>query len=505
MVGVRCLVTASKALCAHCAAYKCVQRHIRSLHNHTKHTHSTGKHVTLLSRPVTPHTVRHMSTRNGNGQSPMQQYNDLLKSGKLRPDERQVGAMQKLNNLYNCLQSNPEALRPRTITPDHSSVVDTTKPSNSKGLFGTVSGWFSKEPEKPKITANVPPVTQAEVANADRVPCKSLYLYGGVGCGKTMLMDLFYHSVQSEHKLRQHFHAFMLDIHKRLHQLRLTQGGTIDPVVVVAANLASMYRLICLDEFQVTDVADAMILRRLFSNLFNNGVIVVATSNRVPTDLYKNGINRTEFLPFIDVLQAYCVVHEMQQGSDHRLMGTLSHGIYHYPNNDKTTQHINHIFEQLAQNEHDTPKSIDLTVGFGRSIKVPKCTEYVALYSFDELCSTNYGANDYIALAEKFPYVIIHSIPVLGSDRNKVRRFITLLDIFYEQHVRVIFGAEKPVEELFDKDVDTAGDEQFASGRAISRMNEMQSKEYFNLCAYNRDGSTGTNTEFDKIIDSNSD
>lgn len=177
-------------------------------------------------------------------------------------------------------------------------------------------------------------------------------------------------------------------------------------------------------------------------------------------------------------------------------------GVYHYPNNDETQQSLQNIFHHLSQHETDTPRSMKLNVGFGRSIQVPQCTQYAAYYSFDELCSSNYGASDYIALAEKFSYIIIHSIPVLGSDRNKLRRFITLLDIFYEQHVIVVFGADTAVDELIDDSIDSIGDEQFASGRAISRLNEMQSKEYFSLCENSR-GVAGI--EFDKIFDSNSD
>lgn len=252
----------------------------------------------------------------------------MVNSGQLRPDGRQIGAMKRLDDLYNCIQSNPQSLQPQRIAPSAST------PLSSENIFSSISNWFSSNKSNPSnsISNNTPshvkPVTQAELSNADCVPCKSLYIYGGVGCGKTMLMDIFYHRIDTQYKLRQHFHGFMLDIHKQLHQLRMTRGDTVDPLSVVSSNIGSMYRLICLDEFQVTDVADAMILRRLFSNLFSNGVILVATSNRMPSDLYANGINRSEFLPFIDVLQAYCHVHEMGQGSDHRLMGTLSHGMY---------------------------------------------------------------------------------------------------------------------------------------------------------------------------------
>lgn len=421
--------------------------------------------------------------------TPLEVYNQRLERGVLRPDKRQIGAMQKLDELYQCLKHNPQVLEPSNESTNLKHFRKA--PSSSGGGGGFFSSWFGGGAKKKEATTDVKPVDNDEIAPAKDMPCKGLYLYGGVGCGKTMLMDMFYQTVQTKSKERRHFHSFMLDIHRRLHVLRTTKGGIEDPIPLVANEITNENILICLDEFQVTDVADAMILRRLFSSIFRNGGIVVATSNRPPRDLYLNGINRQSFLPFIDVLEAYCNVHSMDQGQDHRLLGTLSHGIYHSPNNEKTAKELDHIFESLTDRSDETTHPAPTTIKVanqGRVVKVPMASKHVARFTFDDLCNNNLGAADYIALADRFSYIIIADIPILdSSERNKIRRFITMLDVFYEQAVRVIFGAEAEIEKLFSGEEST-GDEQFASGRAISRLKEMQSKEYFARASAKRDG-----------------
>jgi predicted ATPase len=258
-------------------------------------------------------------------------------------------------------------------------------------------------------------------------------------------------------------------------------------------------RLLCLDEFQITDVADAMLVKRLFETLFAHGCTVIATSNRAPEELYKNGINRPVFLPFIDVLKARCVVHHVDEGQDHRLLGTLAQGVYHSPLGAAADTAIDAVRDNLCE-KGERAEPMDIAVMMGRTLHVPLGAKQVAQFSFTELCERALGAADYIALAKRFPYVIVTDVPVMTFDqREKIRRFITLLDVLYEHSVRFICSAEAAPAKLFQMPASTPGmaaaaddgnttsnsssgeavyDEQFASDRAVSRLIEMQSEEY---------------------------
>lgn len=312
-------------------------------------------------------------------------------------------------------------------------------------------------------------------------------MYGGVGCGKTRLMDMYYNCVSSPRKRREHFHHFMLDFHSHLHALRTSSTPAApNPIPVIARQYAASYKLLCLDEFQVTDVADAMILRTLFEALWAQGVVVVATSNRPPEDLYKHGINRDVFVPFIAELRRACEVHGMEDGQDHRLLGTVDDGVYHYPLDAAADERLAAIWQRLTEGEVVQPEKV--TVMMGRFVQVDKAAKQAGLFDFNELCNRPLGAADYIALAARFQYIVVRAVPVMRSDQREIiRRFITLLDVLYERGTRLIVtAAAKPRELFVDEEgrVIQAGggggvyDEGFASGRAVSRLIEMQSAEY---------------------------
>jgi len=317
-------------------------------------------------------------------------------------------------------------------------------------------------------------------------------MYGGVGTGKTMLMDMFYEAVPFTKKKRQHFHSFMLNVHQRLHEQRKARGGVVNPLVEVARTIALQEAsLLCLDEFQVTDVADAMILKELFTTIMDHGSILVATSNRAPNELYLGGINRDSFLPFIDELKTRCLVYGMEGDTDHRLLGTLSRGVYHTPLSDESKKELDKIYEAIQGKNVSGSRVIDVMMG--RKLLIQhQIPHLVARFTFSELCEQPLSAADYIALAEEYPNVILDGIPILPSnEREKIRRFIILLDVLYEERVRLICSAAAPPTELFPASPSTLTapvvfrrtaaareDEQFAASRAVSRLIEMQSKEY---------------------------
>ena len=292
-----------------------------------------------------------------------------------------------------------------------------------------------------------------------RIP-RGLYVFGEVGTGKSMLMDMFFSQVSISKKRRVHFHAFMQEVHQRIHALKqrdLQEKGRdfhIDisendnPIIRVAEQLASNLSLLCFDEFQVTDVADALILKQLFTTLFKYGTVVVATSNRPPSALYEGGINRSYFLPFIGLLEHHCIVHQLQSTLDYRKF--LSRGMDSYflvgPENSK----MDEVFERLLDGKPAT--TMALAVCFQRQIVVERAhpDSLVGRFSFAELCRRDVGAADYRAIAQTFPVVMLDGIPQLNlTKHNEARRFITLVDELYEQKCALMCSADYPPEELF--------------------------------------------------------
>ena len=299
---------------------------------------------------------------------------------------------------------------------------------------------------------------------------RGLYIWGDVGRGKSMLMDLFFAEVQVTPKKRVHFNAFMVDVHARIHAERQREGSD-DPIPPVAEAIAQQGRLLCFDEFQVNDVADAMILGRLFDHLFERGVVIVATSNTPPDRLYEGGLNRQLFLPFIAALKERLEIVELNGPVDYRLQRMAGLAVYLSPLTDETDKAMDAAWRHLTDTE--TGSAQTLTV-LGRALMVPQAARGVARFSFAELCAKPHAAADYLALAHSFHTILIDRIPRLGPEqRNEARRFVVLIDTLYDEGVKLVCSADGPPEAIY-----ASGDGVEAFRRTASRLHEMQSAEY---------------------------
>lgn len=350
---------------------------------------------------------------------------------------------------------------------------------------------------------------------------KGLYLWGSVGCGKTYLMDLFYEncSVNEANKKRVHFHRFMLDVHAEIHQIKLGKTAKYraldqrNPIPSVAKLIAARSWLLCLDEFQVTDVADAMILKQLFTHLFEDGVILLATSNRVPDDLYKSGLQRSAFLPFIPMLKSNCNVKCLDSNIDYRKQSDRIKKVYFVTNEQSGSDNIDSLFKLLSLAENDIVGPQVLLVN-QRRVKLSKVCGGIADCDFSELCMEALGADDYDRMGKLFHTVIVRNIPQLTLKmKSEARRFITFIDMMYDNRIRVVFSAQVELDRLFNFDASkefgsdenneddssrillddlglssnegnklsfiTGEDEVFAFSRAVSRITEMQSEQYW--------------------------
>ncbi len=299
---------------------------------------------------------------------------------------------------------------------------------------------------------------------------RGIYLFGAVGRGKSMLMDAFFETVPQRRKRRVHFHAFMLDIHERLHQRR-RRSAEQDPIGPLARDLAQEAALLCFDELQVTNIADAMILGRLFAGLFEAGVVVVATSNIAPQGLYAGGLQRERFLPAIALLEEKLDVLELAGPVDYRRDRIKGMTIFHTPMGRAATAALDKAFAALTDNAPPAP--VELAVQ-GRALAVPRAALGVARMRFFDLCVRPLGAADFLALACKFHTLVLDDVPILTAEkRNEARRFITLIDALYEHRVKLICSAAALPDMLHE-----VGDHAGEFRRTASRLHEMQSAEY---------------------------
>lgn len=315
-----------------------------------------------------------------------------------------------------------------------------------------------------------------------RETVKGLYIHGSVGAGKTMLMDLFFECVTARRKRRAHFNDFMVDIHDRIaaHRRDVKNGEAKgdDPIPPVARAVAAEARVLCFDEFSVTDIADAMILSRLFSALFAEGVVLVATSNVAPDDLYRDGLNRQLFLPFVDILKAHATVMGLDPGIDYRLEKLARLPVYLTPLGPAADRQMDAAWKVAANGSAEAP--VELVVK-GRTIHVPRAAGRAARFSFAELCGKPHGARDFLALAERFDSLFIDQVPILAEERrNETKRFILLVDTLYDRHAHVVVSAAAPPDRLYEG---RRGTEAFEFERTASRLTEMQSREWIEACA----------------------
>jgi len=299
---------------------------------------------------------------------------------------------------------------------------------------------------------------------------KGLYIWGDVGRGKTLLMDFFFEEAQVEKKRRAHFNSFMVDVHARIHAER-QRAGSSDPIPVVAKALAEDARLLCFDEFQVTDVADAMILGRLFDRLFADGVTIVATSNTSPDRLYEGGLNRQLFLPFIEEIKQRLEVVELNGPTDYRLQRLSGVKVYMTPLDADADAAMDEAWRRLTDTIKGKPTS--LTV-LGRQLPVPQAARGVARFSFEELCDRPLAAADYLAIAQAFHTILIDHISAMTDNMHNVaRRFTLLIDTLYDEGVKLICSAAVAPGQLYSEGIASE-----AFNRTVSRLAEMQSEDY---------------------------
>lgn len=324
-------------------------------------------------------------------------------------------------------------------------------------------------------------------------PLRGLYVWGSVGRGKTMLVDLFFEVAPVSPKRRVHFHAFMADVHRRVrdYRQRLKRGEARDPDPIgpVARALAEESVLLCFDEFAVADIADAMIIGRLFTALFAEGVVVVATSNVEPSRLYEGGLNRALFLPFLTLLEQRMDVVELAARTDFRLEKLGGAEVWHVPADGKASHELDDAFRRLTGGARAGP--VVLTVQ-GRELEAPLAAHGVARLSFAALCEAPLGASDYLALAERFHTLVLDGVPVMGFEkRNEAKRFITLIDTLYDRNVKLVASADAEPEGLYRAE---EGHEAFEFARTISRLVEMRSQDYLALPHGRRDSRASGDT-----------
>ncbi|PGH06421.1 hypothetical protein GX51_02433 [Blastomyces parvus] len=366
---------------------------------------------------------------------PIQEYEARVQSGKLRDDAHQRDIIQHLQDLHEMLRSYTP---PTVVRPTLESLEN---PEPKASFFNTLFGRTPPPPATTQIPSNLP---------------KGLYMHGDVGCGKTMLMDLFFDTLPENVTSRQriHFHNFMQDVHKRLHVMKMKHGNDFDAVPFVAADIAEGASVLCFDEFQCTDVADAMILRRLLESLMSHGVVLVTTSNRHPDELYKNGIQRESFIPCITLLKTSLTVLNLDSATDYRKIPRPPSGVYHHPLGMPAEHHADKWFEYLGDFANDPPHRAVHQV-WGRDIEVPLASGKAARFTFDQLIGRATGAADYLELMRSYEAFIVTDVPGMTiRQRDLARRFITFIDAVYESRAKLVLTTAVPLSNLFLSDAE---------------------------------------------------
>lgn len=360
--------------------------------------------------------------------TPWEKYQDDLKSDEFQYDSAQENAVKELQRLYDEL----------------------TAPSPKEG-------WIQRIQTKLSGKSSVPPI-------------QGIYFWGGVGRGKTYLVDTFFECLPFENKMRVHFHRFMHRIHR---ELRLHKNQQ-DPLKLIAKKIAAETRIICFDEFFVSDITDAMILATLLQALFEHNIIFVATSNIVPDGLYRNGLQRARFVPAIELLNKHTRVINVDSGTDYRLRTLEQAEIYHYPLDEDAQLNLDRYFSSLASECATQDSSIEIE---GRDIEVMRKAESVIMFDFLALCDGPRSQTDYIELSREYQTVLLANVQQMNADKDDMaRRFIAMVDEFYERKVKLIISAEVALEQLY-----TDGRLTFEFKRCVSRLQEMQSRDYLAL------------------------
>lgn len=367
--------------------------------------------------------------------SPLSRYQQALDAGEYQADEVQRRAVTQLDRIYQALLQKPAASAP------------------AGGLRGKFSRLLGKGGD-----------------TAPQRPVQGLYMWGGVGRGKTWLMDMFFHSLPGDRKMRLHFHRFMLRVHEELTELQ----GRENPLEIVADGFKAETDVLCFDEFFVSDITDAMLLATLLQALFARGIMLVATSNIPPDDLYRNGLQRARFLPAIDLINEYCDVMNVDAGIDYRLRTLTQAHLYLTPLNDQTRETLDRMFVKLAGKAGEDAPVLQIN---HRPLQAIRSVDGVLAVDFHTLCEEARSQLDYIALSRLYHSVILYNVRVMGPlKENTARRFLALVDEFYERHIKLVIGAEASMFEIYQ-----GVQLKFEFQRCLSRLQEMQSEEYLKL------------------------
>lgn len=367
--------------------------------------------------------------------SPLSRYQQALEAGEYQADEVQRRAVTQLDRIYQALLQKPAASAP------------------AGGLRGKLSRLLGKGGD-----------------TAPQRPVQGLYMWGGVGRGKTWLMDMFFHSLPGDRKMRLHFHRFMLRVHEELTELQ----GRENPLEIVADGFKAETDVLCFDEFFVSDITDAMLLATLLQALFARGITLVATSNIPPDDLYRNGLQRARFLPAIDLINEYCDVMNVDAGIDYRLRTLTQAHLYLTPLSDQTREALDRMFVKLAGKAGEDAPVLQIN---HRPLQAIRSVDGVLAVDFHTLCEEARSQLDYIALSRLYHSVILYNVQVMGPlKENTARRFLALVDEFYERHIKLVIGAEASMFEIYQ-----GVQLKFEFQRCLSRLQEMQSEEYLKL------------------------